>query len=1344
LHESGGNVAAVAAYQASGEVWKTTRAEAGRTAKPELTRVITDTLNQRATAKAGEISASLKDWIADQAASQQNLRTLRERLTRQDRLGNIRTEALAEAKSRWEQRLNTDANEISDAVLTGVLDDYVRNAENSPSGADPASTIPREGFAASVSQAAQDIIATRPALEEKQVLAAAQIAVESLKHVLDGDDSGSEKLVELWNAAQSAFGNPSDPALTSARGTARDAVVAAVREDVKSRTADTTEAAADWIARDPDFKQGTLRAAQESISVQFKDANEFASSLGKKRAAEGMARTEARREAGPKKQAPVIAAKTKANEMFDAGLPEAVLEQNFKPNPQDYTLSKWERGITRLMESRMRNVTYTAQGYEEIRGLLPQELRNKLPEKLSDFEPDRMTRMLAEVPAGLEQIIADIHSHPMGYDRREGNLILGLINKGLISEGGKSSRALSGSIPQWCGGDSHYSTATPSKATMKRAYELDQRAVKDWLEIYAGNGKDIVADPKKAARVDLSLTGVNFADSVKLAKFFPNPEAMHEAFRNPTAYITKMMMEHPGMFPAVGEITGIKEMVTKQLGGWRWNVGSQKFRNFLSLANDTGQVVLLHNDWGEHAESAAGRPSAAKQHYEHLSLLKYVFSRPEYRNVQIVFAHTGIGRLVRPGDEMSVSTREYTIEKFDPKTGQVDESSPAVKKSITAPEHIHQLYQLFEAVPNARADISWNDVTQAYTHLMQKDSSAVAAKAVVDFFIDHQDRILFGSDTVKPVNPGHYNQALMTGSPLFVDITRRDPDAAFKILRGNYDEAMKLAYQRSDAWTKNQLQDKASKPSPKVSEKIQKMERLREQLDGIRDQLGRDARSQFDQWAAKVRVDWSPEANNAKPGVYQTLAEQLPHSTPLDRSKGALNGPGTSGGTKNGVWWRRAGAGATSVVSMAGAGVAAHFGMPALDHASFLTPTTGGGFAKTMSGSDIANALTAGGFLVRGIMNFARTAYLEQLRLQWEQIFEQGAVSRDGLNRYVSRLFNAAPYLGITALQRAHISAATEQFWTDYTYLRDQPLSDDYTEQQRFLALHAKIGEYMITVSREGNLQESSLSAADSRRLEGRWFRSGLLATYAINEAVALKWMESSGLHQILSAQFLHQGSILADAQSTSEVVYRSLFLVANGMLATREGNSLIGGLFGISGTETNRLQKVLQRWGQLALGAGGIGWTADGALTTAAAISSATHGDIVGNGTTALLGTATTLARAAFTWAALRGYGDEFNRAHALPMSGPLKLSKPQLVLAGALGAAMIISLTQIGWAASMPMPSVTPVPTPTKKPSVAPTRTALVTPSATPSVAPTATPSMSPSVSPLPGKTAHGGRRY
>jgi hypothetical protein len=66
-------------------------------------------------------------------------------------------------------------------------------------------------------------------------------------------------------------------------------------------------------------------------------------------------------------------------------------------------------------------------------------------------------------------------------------------------------------------------------------------------------------------------------------------------------------------------------------------------------------------------------------------------------------------------------------------------------------------------------DISWNDVTQAYV------DHPDLRQGLVDFIVQNKDRILFGSDTVKPVNAGHYNQALNTGLPLFAEIALRDP-----------------------------------------------------------------------------------------------------------------------------------------------------------------------------------------------------------------------------------------------------------------------------------------------------------------------------------------------------------------------------------------------------------------------------------------------------------------------------------------------------------------------------------------------------------------------------------------
>ena len=91
------------------------------------------------------------------------------------------------------------------------------------------------------------------------------------------------------------------------------------------------------------------------------------------------------------------------------------------------------------------------------------------------------------------------------------------------------------------------------------------------------------------------------------------------------------------------------------------------------------------------------------------------------------------------------------------------------------------------------------------------------ADAIVQMFIDLQDNLLFGSDTVKPVNSPQYHQSLMTGAPLLAEIVRRDIEraggvdklteknsAAFKILRGNYDAAMETAYARVYRWKVSQ------------------------------------------------------------------------------------------------------------------------------------------------------------------------------------------------------------------------------------------------------------------------------------------------------------------------------------------------------------------------------------------------------------------------------------------------------------------------------------------------------------------------------------------------------------
>ena len=1067
--------------------------------------------------------------------------------------------------------------------------------------------------------------------------------------------------------------------------------------NVQSLTRKTTLKAARELARQPYIKQLGRTAAEQRIADSILPAVEGVT-RGYSRS-EALARSygaeAARRNASPIAVVKdgVQHARTAVQTEIGERLATTVLERNFIPSPAGKVkMSPTERTVFEFMELFSRKVSYTKETYAELYELLPPERKtgpNAFP-RPEDIRVDNITLMLAEVPAGLEDIIADIHAHSMGYDRRKGDYFLALLNKS-----GSTSRILFGSIPQYCGGTGHYSTATPSHATMVKAYKLDGRVVNDWLMLY-------YEDPAKAAKADLSITGVNFRDNQPFFKLPPARDlfrhplksagemidqtnhaldetalrwsAMRQSFRDPVGYIKRMMLKHPGFFVAVGEITAIKEMVTRQLGPWTWNVGTDKFGRFLSLMNETWQIVNLHNDFGQHGKSAAGRPSPAKQGYEHLRRVKYRFSQPQFRNVQINFCHTGVGRIVRPNDDPRATDRTYKVHtyKWDVEMG---EGYIAETKTVTvskhAPEHVHQLYELFEAVPNAVADISWNDVSQAYNDMMQ--ASPEAAKAIVQFFLDHHKHITAGSDTVKPVNEGQYNQAVVLASPLFAEIARRDGDAAYSILRGNYEDKIYVAERGVDRWTETRLMQKHAKlvgkglgiRARKVQKKLEEMHQRRAILDEHRERMRKESRVKFNDWLARLPSDWSDSVkNNNNPGVSPALFKQLPYSTPR-LAEGSAIGEGTAGGNKNDSNWRRTGAGLVSVAAVTGGKEGTDW---VVDHTGkLLEPTTGGGYVPKDHGSLPADIANATAFFLRGALLLGRGLYTQKLRLAWEEIFEQGVVTRQGLDRYVSRLFNTADALGITPLQKVHISAAAEQFWANYTYLRDRPLDPDngWTEKARFLAMHAKVGEFQIIVSREANLQDSSVNALDARRPRGMLVRAGALLTYSVNNAVALKWLHDGGFDMNVFHEMLNDPS-MKHSQAAAEMSFRILFALGNGALSTREGASLIGGMFGITGTETNKTQKALQRWGMGALTAGGAAWTATDALTV---VHDATQGDSIAQGV------ATTMLKAAFTYAAYNATKHELNAAHARPMEGPLAQEKPGQLMAGALMAAMVVA---------------------------------------------------------------------
>jgi hypothetical protein len=895
---------------------------------------------------------------------------------------------------------------------------------------------------------------------------------------------------------------------------------------------------------------------------------------------------------------------------------------------------------------------------------------------------DRPTVMLSYVPYGLSLIIGDFHSHAWPYDRRGGKQFFSLMH--MLKAHGGYGRILYNGIPQFCGGFGHYSNSVPAPATMRGSTKLDDRLGDDWLELYHAGEYEL------AARCDISLSGMAFSAEPPLwpagsrggvlndlyqLTFFG--EAPPEAYTDPCAYLRRILRLDGIDYVADAELTIIKEQVSVALGGgWRWNIDSPKFLSYLELANETGRLLTIHCDWGDHTLSATGRPAPAKQNYEHFDKIISVLRQQRYRQVQVTLAHTGIGRFVRPNDPVTRRThRIHTwVWEKDEQTGEVRGRITETRtKEVTAPEHIHKIYELFEAVPNARVDISWNEVTQALMDLLMDPNPAVS-NSIFELFEDHADRILFGSDTVKPVDEFQYNQTLMTGSPLFAEQTRRDiqrvggvnnltkeNSTAFKILRGNYDKAMDLGYTRMQNWKVRAYAQRPGDAGPEWQDPARPggMIERQQNLAIPRQELLDGAWREFQDFAAKVDqigISWSgdsPHFEECPDGIYPMLYRALPESTHMEQDAGSATGVGTSGGYNNDSKKRTQGANV-----LTGGIVAATAGLLYGGSKLWGPPGAGGAAADRVNNAS---------FLVRAVVGLVRIFYTEKLRLEWEEIFEKGNVTREGLDQYVSRLFNGSDGLDLTAHQRLLIGAATEQFWANIRHLADQRIDFDvgYTDLQKIFDIQAKVGAYQCAMSRVLNVQDSTVDATDARRREGQIARLVLQTTHGINVMV--------GLQGLLRGDYKGLEALL----HIPETAFHFLFVLGNATMGTRAARGLAGGLLKITDTDGGRWPHGAELAGTGLLAAGSMFWSAQ---------------DIIGIATNALhkeggqagVDTVTAILKAAFAFYMAQNSMSEFNRVFAREMRGPKDQAFPLMMVSGTLLLTMIIALAAGGYGAT------------------------------------------------------------
>src|SRR5262249_9594844 len=127
--------------------------------------------------------------------------------------------------------------------------------------------------------------------------------------------------------------------------------------------------------------------------------------------------------------------------------------------------------------------------------------------------------------------------------------------------------------------------------------------------------------PAEQARFDPMITGFNPAD-------------MYAA-----DHVRRVLTTFPGVFSGIGEFTIHKEFVSSKIAGGTASLTNPALDRLLDFCGDVGLVALIHNDIDAPFPKPGQDPYQARQ-------LRDLFLR--HPNTTIVWAHIGLGRVVRP------------------------------------------------------------------------------------------------------------------------------------------------------------------------------------------------------------------------------------------------------------------------------------------------------------------------------------------------------------------------------------------------------------------------------------------------------------------------------------------------------------------------------------------------------------------------------------------------------------------------------------------------------------------------------------------------------------------------
>jgi hypothetical protein len=251
--------------------------------------------------------------------------------------------------------------------------------------------------------------------------------------------------------------------------------------------------------------------------------------------------------------------------------------------------------------------------------------------------------------------------------------------------------------------------------------------------------------PDQRARFDPMITGLNPTDMYGVD------------------HIRRVLRTFPGVFTGIGEFSIHKEFVSSKVAGPVASLRDPALDRILDFAGEVGLVVLIHNDM----DRPFAKESDTEAHPEEGSGPKYLDEMKallgRHPKTTIIWAHTGLGRVVRP----------------------IRNHAATLAKILADPQFSHVYF-----------DISWDEVAKYI--VATPESTRIAA----DLLNLYPDRFLFGTDEVAPADQSAYTKIYSQYEPLWKLL---HPEASRKVRLANYERVFDQARHLVRAWEAQHL-----------------------------------------------------------------------------------------------------------------------------------------------------------------------------------------------------------------------------------------------------------------------------------------------------------------------------------------------------------------------------------------------------------------------------------------------------------------------------------------------------------------------------------------------------------